>query len=261
MNRSPSALYHDLPEQALSILKTQLEEGLKYRKQTADVRVFFRADDIGVLSQSYKALLQLFDRHQMPLCLAVVPTWLTKNRWSAMNRICDTSSSLWCWHQHGWQHHNHQHSGKKCEFGPDRSSTAIQHDIIQGKKRLESLLGRCFTPCFTPPWNRCSPETLEHLHAAGFMAISRDQGTTHTYLPHLPDFAVNVDLHTRRETESSRSLTMLARELRLAAETGQIGFMLHHQRMNSASLYLLDGLLMLIRSLPVLRPVHFRDLL
>jgi peptidoglycan/xylan/chitin deacetylase (PgdA/CDA1 family) len=261
MNRRPSALYRNLPEHAAAILRDHLEEGLKSREQATQVRVFFRADDIGVVSQPYTDLMSLFYRHQMPLCLAVVPAWLTQSRWSAMNELCDLSSPLWCWHQHGWQHHNHQTTGKKCEFGSDRLPASIQNDIVRGKTRLESLLGPQFTPFFTPPWNRCSPETLNQLHRAGFRGLSRDNGTKHAHHPQLPDFAVNVDLHTRREPEGHLGLAMLASELRSAAETGQIGFMIHHQRMNSNSFHLLEGLLGMINSNPALRPVHFSDLL
>ena len=113
MNKTPAEICPDYPENRLAQLRQSLEDGLRARHDPSPVPVFFRADDIGVISNAFVRLMALFERYQIPLCLAVVPAWLTVPRWSAMSRICDTGSALWCWHQHGWQHRNHQCSGKE----------------------------------------------------------------------------------------------------------------------------------------------------
>ncbi|MEJ2058646.1 MAG: hypothetical protein P8X39_12500, partial [Desulfofustis sp.] len=76
--------------------------------------IFFRADDIGVVSTNFLRLLQLFQGYPVPLCLAVVPAWLSTARWRAISTHIDPGSPQWCWHMHGWTHTNHQGSGKKC---------------------------------------------------------------------------------------------------------------------------------------------------
>lgn len=260
MNKTPSAIYLDYPENSLSLLQQSLDAGLRARTDPSPVPVYFRADDIGVISEAFIKLMALFERCQIPLCLAVVPAWLTARRWSAMSRTCDTGSALWCWHQHGWQHRNHQCSGKNSEFGSDRSTAAIREDIINGRNRLREILGSQFSPFFTPPWNRCSRETEIELQGAGFKAMSTDRsGPLPADMP-LPDLPVNVDLHTRKERNGPSSLLAMAAELETAAGNGAIGFMIHHQRMSDRSFTLLHGLLDIIRHTGALTPVDFRDL-
>ena len=77
----------------------------------------------------------------------------------------------------------------------------------------------------------------------------------------LSEFAVNVDLHTRREQEAGAGWQNLFQEMEQAARTGRIGFMLHHQRMNEAAFAFLDILLDELRSLPAVTLVTFRELL
>ncbi len=258
---TPSAIYLDYPDNPLAMLQKSLERGLDDGGRSP-VPVYFRADDIGAISKSFIKLLALFEHCRTPLCLAVVPVWITSRRWSIINSMCDTGSSLWCWHQHGWRHRNHQLSGKNSEFGPDRSAAAIRKDIINGRNRLLDILGSNFSPYFTPPWNRCSRQTLSQLQAAGFKALSTDQRVGRTALDApLPDLPVNVDLHTRKEPDGSSCLLGMAAELEVAARNGGIGFMIHHQRMNDTSFRFLEGLLEVIGRSARLAPVHFRDLL
>lgn len=261
MNRTPSQIYLDYPDNSLSVLEEGLQAGLHSRTDAAPIPIYFRADDVAVPSESFAELLILFSRFQIPLCLALVPVWLTSLRWSAIGQVCDVSSSLWCWHQHGWQHRNHQLSGKKGEFGSDRSVSAVRKDIINGRDRLQKIVGPHFSPVFTPPWNRCSEQTLDELYRAGFKAVSTDRSRQNVPESPLPDLPVNVDLHTRREPDGLSSLHGLARELESAARNGAVGMMIHHQRMNRNSFVLLAGLLELIRKTPALKPVHFTDLL
>jgi len=260
MNTTPSMIYQDYPENSLSVLQQSLENGLRARRDTSRIPIYFRADDIGVISQSFKELMALFDRFHIPLCLAVVPVWLSSRRWAEITRICDVSSPLWCWHQHGWRHQNHQRTGKKCEFGSDRSVEAVRADILNGRKRLETIIGSSFSPFFTPPWNRCSRQTLFQLHESGFKAISTDQTVPLYPSPPLIDLPVTVDLHTRRERDATSCLQAMASELESAVKKGTVGLMIHHQRMNSNSFRLLEGLLELTGSSGSLSPVNFRAL-
>ncbi len=250
-------IYQDYPDNSLSVLQQSLKNGLQARSGTGPIPIYFRADDIGVISQSFKDLLELFSRYQTPLCLAVVPAWLTSRRWAAMTTICDVSSALWCWHQHGWRHQNYQLSGKKCEFGSDRSVEAISTDILKGRSRLQTIMGPSFSPFFTPPWNRCSEQTLIQLHKTGFKAVSRDRIVGLYPSSPIIDLPVTVDLHTRRERDGISCLLAMACDLESAVKNGTVGLMIHHQRMNSNSFALLEGLLELITRTSSFHPVHF----
>jgi peptidoglycan/xylan/chitin deacetylase (PgdA/CDA1 family) len=259
MDRSVSQLYRDFPENAGPLLVQSLESGLKTRQEERPVPVFFRADDIGAPSDSFTRMMALFNKYKVPLCLAVVPAWLTETRWASMAGLCDRDSSLWCWHQHGWKHLNHETSGKKAEFGTYRPEDRIRADVSRVKERLSDIMGPAFSPYFTPPWNRCSPATIRVLEELGFHGISRSVGNKPPS-PSLPDAAINVDLHTRKERNSMSCLLGLAAEMTEGAGSGRIGMMLHHQRMNEQAFSLLDYLLDFIAHQRNLSLVTFKAL-
>lgn len=229
------------------------------QKNEAPVPIFFRADDIAQINEPFRRLMQIFLSHQVPLCLAVVPTWLDEQKWMTMQEF-DPANQLWCWHQHGWSHANHQVEGKKCEFGKDRSRSEIKDDITNGRKVLTELLGDIFFPVFTPPWNRCSLDTLELLAEYDYKAVSRSQGEKPSAGEILPDYAVNIDLHTRRESDADSGWDNLVQEFKRATDGGCFGIMLHHQLMNEHAFVFLDTLLALLKSQRKLSCVSFREL-
>ncbi len=220
-----------------------LTEALAAAGGRSPIPVFFRADDVAVPGKQFRKLVDVFSRYQVPLSMSVVPTWLTVDRWKGIERLCNKNSQLWCFYQHGWRHMNHEHSGKKQEFGPARPIAEIEHDLVRGRERLMSLLQDAFYPAFTPPWNRCSKAALTVLRATGYRAISRSRGA----FPHapagMPDFQVNVDLHTRKEHTATLGWKNLFAELAASIGDGFCGIMIHHQRMNDNALTFLEGLL------------------
>jgi hypothetical protein len=222
--------------------------------------VFFRADDIGIPSPRFGQLIECFKKHNLPLCLATVPSWLTEQRLKDLRQITGKNNPQWCWHQHGRVHRNFEKDGKKQEFGPARTKNDIHTSLSKGRKRLEQLLDKDFHPVFTPPWNRCSSDTLQALADLGFKAVSRSKGARPETLAKLPDFQVNVDLHTRKEIDPQLALDNLLLELEQGFVSGLCGIMIHHQRMNRAALELLDLLLGIIKCNRKLVPVHFADL-
>ena len=224
------------------------------------LEVFFRADDVGVPSASFARLADLFRRHRTPLCLAVVPSWLTRPRRRLLLETTGRDRSLWCWHQHGWRHMNHAGGGKKQEFGPERTRQALRQDLTRGRRRLEEELGENFVPVFTPPWNRCDGKTLELLSELGYHAVSRSANSRPPARDGLPDFQVNVDLHTRPEADPESGWQRLWAELERARGGGRLGIMIHHQRMNEAAFDFLQLLLEAFGRNRRLRLVHFGHL-
>ena len=220
--------------------------------------IFFRADDIGVPSSRFARLLEVFAFHRAPLCLAVVPAWLTAERWRAISGIGKNAARLWCWHQHGWRHANHAIAGKKQEFGPQRPACNLVDDLRRGRQRLESLMGASFYPVFTPPWNRCGQQALAALKDMAYCAVSRSRGSRPSPPPGLPSFDVDVDLHTRRQASPKPDWEDLFNELHLGISAGCCGIMIHHQRMNTAAFDFLDILLKVLKTQPKLQLVHFR---
>ncbi|MCL7487827.1 MAG: hypothetical protein M8357_06615 [Desulfobulbaceae bacterium] len=247
----------DIPEGTIQQLREILQS-----TPPADqaLQVFFRADDIARTDEPFRKLMQLFLDHGMPLCLAVVPDWLDHDRWQALQQF-DPANPLWCWHQHGRNHGNHELRGKKSEFGDSRSPEEISNDLAGGRDHLVQTMGGLFYPVFTPPWNRCGAKTLNLLPKLDFRAVSRSEGATPSAQNILPDLAVNVDLHTRKEQNFNTGWQNLALEFTRAAASGRMGIMLHHERMNDAAFTFLAALLSELRSLPHIDCCTFRQLL
>ncbi len=258
MTKPASSLYSIKHLDIAHKIASSIDQGCQL--STKHPLVFFRADDIGIPSRRFQQLIECFQKHNLPLCLATVPVWLTEQRLKELQLLTGVNNSQWYWHQHGQVHRNFEKTGKKQEFGPARTKHEIQASLVKGKERLEQILDTDFQPVFTPPWNRCSIDTLHSLADLGFAAVSRSKGARPETIPNLPDYQVNVDLHTRKETEPSLALINFLAEIKQGLASGLCGIMIHHQRMNALALEMLDILLGLIRSNRELYPVHFGDL-
>lgn len=252
-----SVLYTDPVYFSYSQIQRAIARGCR---ETNNPFVFFRADDIGVPSDNFTRLIELFQKYSLPLCLATVPAWLTETRTEVLLKITGNSKQ-WCWHQHGRMHRNFEREGKKQEFGPARSAQILDEQIRLGNNRLKSLLGDKLQPFFTPPWNRCSEGALNALARQGFQAVSRSKGAKPQPPPSLPDIFVNVDLHTRKEINGELAFNALLVELETALASGCCGIMLHHQCMNDKAFTLLDTLLELIKEKNTIRPVTYSEIL
>jgi hypothetical protein len=261
MQRSVSSIWQRLPSDLASRTERCIEAACEHLTDKQGVYVFFRADDIAAPGTPFTRLLEVFSFHQAPLCLAVVPAWLTLARWQAIEGIGKNTARLWCWHQHGWRHVNHEIEGKKQEFGPRRTLADLAYDIRRGRQRLQNLMGNSFYPVFTPPWNRCGQEALTVLKNLGYRGVSRSRGSRPLAPPGLASFDVNVDLHTRKEGSSKAGWDKLFNELYQAISSGCCGIMIHHQRMNAAAFDFLAILLKALKAQNKLQLVHFKDLL
>jgi hypothetical protein len=260
MQRSVSSIWQRLPSDLVARTASCIQDACEQASNQGRTFIFFRADDIAAPGSRFTRLLEVFSFHRAPLCLAVVPAWLTPARWQAIQGIGKNAAHLWCWHQHGWRHVNHEIEGRKQEFGPRRTPADLAHDILRGRQRLGNLMGKNFYPAFTPPWNRCGPAALEVLKDAGYLAVSRSRGSRPPSPPGLPSFDVDVDLHTRKEESPQTGWDNLFNELHRAISSGGCGIMIHHQRMNSAAFDFLDILLKALKAQNKLQLVHFMDL-
>ncbi|WP_319541097.1 DUF2334 domain-containing protein [uncultured Pseudodesulfovibrio sp.] len=224
----------------------------------AETEIFFRADDVGVPGNNCRRMMDLFIKHNIPLHMAVTPAWLTQGRWEVLRQWAG-ENTLFCWHQHGWQHRSHQTSGKNSEFGDQRPAAEKKADLAKGCQRLSTIMGADFFPAFTPPWNRFDAQTGEALAELGYACVSRSVGEQRKVpLPDtMPDIPINVDLHTRNETDPDHGWDALAQEFESAVQTGRIGIMLHHQRMNPVAINFLDTCLSRVAIHPKMKHIRF----
>ena len=237
-----------------------IRSGCEIAESKGGIYLFFRADDVGVPGMQFEKMMDLFGKYGVPLSLAIVPAWLTYDRWQYLSSFEKNNPVRCCWHQHGWRHVNHESKGKKQEFGGTRTLTEIKHDLMRGKNRLRELMGASFFPAFTPPWNRCNGDTLQLLRELGFVAVSRSHGSTPHSPRGLPDFYVNVDLHTRKESSPTAGWNKLLQEIEQAIATRFCGIMIHHQLMNQAAFDFLEILFRALTKCKKIQLVNFRDL-
>jgi len=261
MTPSASAMWRHLPGHMGKEIEERVAKALGKRDGNTPCTVFFRADDVAVPGKQLARLMALFIKFGAPLCLAVVPAWLTRQRWRSLSGLGQRSPSLWCWHQHGWRHANHEKEGRKQEFGPSRSTAQIAADLRHGQERLQSIMGEAFVPIFTPPWNRCSNEALGQLRSNGFQAVSRSRGQKPAALPGLPDLFVNVDLHTRKEPDPRSAWASLFRDMEAALSQNYCGIMIHHRLMNDAAYQFLESLLGILKARREIHLCRFEDVL
>jgi peptidoglycan/xylan/chitin deacetylase (PgdA/CDA1 family) len=220
------------------------------------VDFFFRDDDVGWGTDRLWPLLDVFARHNLPIDLAVIPTELTRP--SARRLLTRTCSAPIRLHQHGFAHVNHEADGRKHEFGPSRQAERQRRDIAEGRRRLGDLLGPSVDPIFTPPWNRCTPETGRCLVALGFRVLSREARAAPLGILGLAELPVTVDwfAHHRRVRLTSGELD--ARAAAAIRDGRPVGVMFHHAAMDEDERVAAGALLGRIAGHPAARSVPMR---
>ena len=208
------------------------------------VAFFFRDDDAGWADDRLHPLLDLFQEHDVPVDVAVIPQALSPGAASMLVARAGGRRRGIGLHMHGFAHANHEPTGKKCEFGPTRDVATQRRELEAGQRRLRELLGERVDPIFTPPWNRCAPSTARLLVEAGFRAVSRDAGEAPFAMPALIEIPVRVDWQRRGDDGIASVATRLAAAM---GGIGPVGVMLHHALLDAGERRLLGELLSLVR--------------
>jgi hypothetical protein len=203
----------------------------------APVPWFFRDDDVGWRTDRVRVLVDRFERHGVPLDLAVIPHALRPGLARELRRRAGDGLAV---HQHGLAHVNHEPEGRKQEFGPSRSREAQRRDIEAGRRMLADRLGDILQPIFTPPWNRCTAATGACLAELGFSVLSREARAEPLGVPGLRELPVRVDWVR---------LEVVALVARLVAAVGSgepVGVMFHHAEMDDDAMDRTGELLALV---------------
>ena len=231
------------------------------------LRLFLRDDDAGWHDDRLLALIDVTTSLGASLDLAVIPCACTPALARQLQERIVSSPGLLAVHQHGFAHADHGAGReRRCEFGNQRPLPAQRDDLLQGRQRLRDLFGDQLGLLFTPPWNRCSPQTPALLAALGFTALSRDRRAP--MQGDLPEIAVDLDwCRLRREgvSQVDGMAATLARAINGVGEPGgargAVGLMLHHAAMDAADRRLLSVLLQRLQADPRVRSVPMGALL
>jgi hypothetical protein len=131
------------------------------------IRLWWRDDDAGPDHPALLRLLELAERRDLPLALAVVPMWLEPPVQAAIAASCRATVV-----QHGYAHANHAPAGaKSLELG-GRDVGVVLDELRAGRALLREAFGAGFLAVLVPPWNRYDPALLAQLGASGFRGLS-----------------------------------------------------------------------------------------
>lgn len=229
-------------------------DGLEAALDAADrpCPFFFRDDDAGWDHAGLGALLDVFDRHDVPIDVAVIPAEI--DPLLARDLLTRARRSPVRLHQHGYAHANHESTGRKCEFGTARSAAELNADISAGRQRMLDWFGQWAEPTFTPPWNRCTPETAEVLVDVGIRVLSGDATATPFGRADLAEVPVTVDWMGHRKGVRWTRAELAQRLADDVIAGGPVGVMLHHQVADATEREVVASLLAMVAAHPAARP-------
>ena len=239
-----------------------LQQGLEDLQTTGNtIKVFLRDDDIDTDEETLRSLADITISNHVPLNLEIIPGSLTGRTIRFLKNLKRIDPPLIEFNQHGWQHLNHEKEGRKCEFGVSRNIDQQREDISRGKAILEDAFPLKFFPVFTPPWNRCTPDTFKVLDELGFLVLSKDQGKQPIAGYGFQEISTSLDLYRWKGGASMKGPEEIVTDL-IGQMTSQsvIGLLLHHKVMDATAFDFLDDLLKTLRSSPLIQFHSFHSL-
>ena len=223
------------------------------QSQQRRINVFFRDDDVDEDEPTLRQMLKVFVEHETPVSLEIIPARLTSAGAQRLREDHRSWPGLIELDQHGWQHLNHEPTGRKCEFGVSRTYAQQWNDIRAGKTILEDAFAEAFFPAFTPPWNRCTADTLRALEKCGFGVLSRSDRERPAQGFRFQEISITLDLYQWKTGAVMKAPTVVLSELCEQLKTRDtVGMMLHHKVMDATAFELLKSLVVALRSHPAI---------
>jgi hypothetical protein len=204
------------------------------------IRLWWRDDDAGRDQPALERLLELAERRQLPVALAVVPLWL-EPQVQALIAASSRATVL----QHGFAHVNHAPEGAKpIELGA-RDLSIITAELERGRSALIDAFGATFLAVLVPPWNRFDPKLIERLSVSGFSGLSTfGRRSAAEAAPSLLQVNAHLDpVDWRGSRLFVGEAAALARLVELLDPDEPIGILSHHLVMDEAGWRFLDRLL------------------
>jgi peptidoglycan/xylan/chitin deacetylase (PgdA/CDA1 family) len=216
-----------------------LIEALDRRAEIGDpLQLWLRDDDAVEPSAPLDRLLELTQRHQVPLVLAVIPAFTGH---ALQERLASAGAVEVV--VHGWSHRNYAGVGEKSqELGQHRPTGAVLDELARGHALLAGLYDTRFVPMLVPPWNRIDQQVVANLPALGFESLS-------VFGPEKPAplkmLNTHVDIIDWRGTRGGRSVDAVVADLVSSSRThrGPLGLLTHHLVHDAAAWDLMELIL------------------
>ncbi len=131
--------------------------------------LWWRDDDAIAATPALDRLLDLVERHKVPILLAVIPMTAEASLAAALRGAGGVAVA-----QHGIAHVDHAGpGGRKVELGGERSRADLLRDLDGAADRLAETLSIERPAVLVPPWNRVDGDVLPDLPKVGFSGLSR----------------------------------------------------------------------------------------
>jgi hypothetical protein len=214
------------------------------------IRLWWRDDDAGREHAALERLIELAERRDLPLALAVVPLWLEPPVQALIAASARTTVL-----QHGFAHANHAPAGVKAVELGGRDLGAIVAELEEGRAALIDAFGATCLAVLVPPWNRLDPQLTQRLAACGFTGLSTfGRRTGSEAAPGVIQVNAHLDpIDWRGSRLFVGEATALERLCAVLGPNEPIGILSHHLAMNEAGWAFLDRLLGVLASHPAAR--------
>ena len=210
-------------------------------------RFWWRDDDAVEPTAALTQLLDLADRFEIEVAVAVVPA----NASASLDEVFRTRDHV-ALLQHGYAHKNHAAPGEpSIECGGERPVERVLDELAEGRRRLAELFGGRAERILAAPWNRFDRAVLNRLGEAGFRGASaygprRDMEGGHA-LKIANAHVDPINWRERRFAGHDKALSGFLGELRArrtgATETDEpVGLLTHHLDHDAGLWNFLDGL-------------------
>jgi hypothetical protein len=247
------ALSQAWDEPAWNALAGELDAWLGQGRQAT---FWWRDDDAGLPNPALEHLLSVAGRAGIPLGVAVVPAWLSREVVETIQAAGEPVIVL----QHGFAHANHEREiqpGERkvrpAECGGARPVEVVLEELAGGATRLAASFGSRFLPLFVPPWNRIAPAVIADLPRLGYRGLSTfGPRRVARPAPGLLQVNCHVDPILWREGKRFAGPAVALDRVRahlLARRDGQVdpseptGLLTHHHDLESAGWAFLEELL------------------
>jgi hypothetical protein len=222
-------------------------------------RFWLRDDDAVEPTAELARLLELTERHRIPVTLAVIPIDTGRILADFLESRPSLEVAI-----HGWSHRNHASPDeKKQELGSHRPPETVLAELKAGLEKLRALYGARFVPILVPPWNRIAVPLIPQLGRLGFQALSVFGAEKPGPLPLVSTHVDLMDWHgTRGGRETPALVADIVKRLRRMAESGGgMGLLTHHLVHDATAWDFLDGLFAVSAGHPACRWVRSADML
>ncbi|HEX6141875.1 MAG TPA: polysaccharide deacetylase family protein [Geminicoccaceae bacterium] len=226
--------------------------------QGEPIRFWWRDDDAGRATPALDRLLDLAERQDAPLALAVVGAWLEAD--AAASIVASSRAAIL---QHGIAHRNAAPEGAKPVELDHQPPDHLVAALGRGRKVLEEAFGALFLAVLVPPWNRIAPALVARLPGAGYRGLSTfGRRASPEPAPGLRQINTHLDpvdwRGGRGFTGTEASLGQLLDAIDGADEP--VGVLSHHLVMDEPGWAFLERLLEVLRGHPGARLAAAPDL-